>query len=109
MYFRSASNLLDAVNINKYPLGKIKELLGEKVDSEMNIIFDKLQRIRSSVSAQNLDGLSMLKLQSLLSASGAKSKMITRMLSRTEQGKLTIIRGEERYACVCYHFPLIIK
>lgn len=114
MYFRTASNLSDAVNINKYPLGKIKELLGEKVDSEMNIIFDKLQRIRSTVSAQNLDGLSMLKLQSLLSASyssasGAKSKMITRMLSRTEQGKLTIIRGEERYACVCYHFPLIIK
>lgn len=114
MYFRTASNILDAVNINKYPLGKIKELLGEKVDSEMNIMFDKLQRIRSSVSAQNLDGLSMLKLQSLLSASyssasGAKSKMITRMLSRTEQGKLTIIRGKERYACVCYQSPLIIK
>lgn len=101
--FRTASNLLDVVNVNKYSLGKIKELLGEKVGQEMNIIFDKLHQIRSSISAQNLDGLSILKLQSLLSASyssasGAKSNMITRILSRTEQGKLMIIHGKERYA-----------
>lgn len=41
MYFRIVFNFLDVVNINKYFFGKIKELLGEKVDLEMNIIFDK--------------------------------------------------------------------
>lgn len=90
--FRSEPNLLDLVNINKYTLGKLKELLGGKVASEMKTVFDKLQQLRSAISAQNLDGLSFSKLQSLLSASfssasGAKSSMISRILSKTENGK----------------------
>ena len=58
----------------------------------MKLVYDKLLELRSSVSAQNLDGLSLSRLQSLLSASfstasGAKSNMIARILSRTENGK----------------------
>lgn len=88
---RTGANILDIVDINKYTLGRIKELLGEKVGSEMKIVFDKLIQLRSSISAQNLDGLSLSKLRSLLSASfssasGAKSNMISRVLSRTENG-----------------------
>lgn len=88
---RTGANILDIVDINKYTLGRIKELLGEKVGSEMKIVSDKLIQLRSSISAQNLDGLSLSKLRSLLSASfssasGAKSNMISRVLSRTENG-----------------------
>lgn len=78
------------MDINKYSISKIKDLLGERFGSEMLIILNKLQHLRSSISAQNLDGLSLLKLQSLSrgsSASGTKSIMISRILSRTEQGK----------------------
>lgn len=88
---RTGANILDIVDINKYTLGRIKELLGEKVGSDMKIVSDKLIQLRSSISAQNLDGLSLSKLRSLLSASfssasGAKSNMISRVLSRTENG-----------------------
>lgn len=60
--------------------------------NEMKLVYNKLLELRSSVSAQNLDGLSLSRLQSLLSASfstasGAKSNMIARILSRTENGK----------------------
>lgn len=78
------------MDINKYSISKIKDLLGERFGSEMLIILNKLQHLRSLISAQNLDGLSLLKLQSLSpgsSASGTKSIMISRILSRTEQGK----------------------
>lgn len=97
--FRTGPNLLDLVDVNKYTLGRINELLGENVATEMKIVFDKLQQLRSSISAQNLDGLSMSKLRSLLSASyssdsGAKSNMISRILSRTEQGKHTSVLGK---------------
>lgn len=97
--FRTGPNLLDLVDVNKYTLGRINELLGENVATEMKIVFDKLQQLRSSISAQNLDGLSMSKLRSLLSASyssnsGAKSNMISRILSRTEQGKHTPVLGK---------------
>lgn len=97
--FRTGPNLLDLVDVNKYTLGRINELLGENVATEMKTVFDKLQQLRSSISAQNLDGLSMSKLRSLLSASyssdsGAKSNMISRILSRTEQGKHTSILGK---------------
>lgn len=90
--FRTGPNLLDLVDVNKYTLGEIKNLLGEKVGNEMKLVYDKLLELRSSVSAQNLDGLSLSRLQSLLSASfstasGAKSNMIARILSRTENGK----------------------
>lgn len=100
MSFRTGPNLLDLVDVNKYTLGRINELLGENVATEMKIVFDKLQQLRSSISAQNLDGLSMSKLRSLLSASyssnnsGAKSNMISRILSRTEQGKHTSVLGK---------------
>lgn len=97
--FRTGPNLLDLVDVNKYTLGRINVLLGENVATEMKIVFDKLQQLRSSISAQNLDGLSMSKLRSLLSASyssnsGAKSNMISRILSRTEQGKHTSVLGK---------------
>lgn len=97
--FRTGPNLLDLVDVNKYTLGRINELLGENVATEMKTVFDKLQQLRSSISAQNLDGLSMSKLRSLLSASyssdsGAKSNMISRILSRTEQGKHTSVLGK---------------
>ncbi|XP_062572081.1 uncharacterized protein LOC134234050 [Saccostrea cucullata] len=86
---RTGPNLLDLVNVNAYTLGRIKELLGDKVETEMKIVYDKLMQLRSSISAQNLDGLSMSKLRSLLSASfssasGSKSNMVSRVLSRTE-------------------------
>lgn len=97
--FRTGPNLLDLVDVNKYTLGRINVLLGENVATEMKIVFDKLQQLRSSISAQNLDGLSMSKLRSLLSASyssdsGAKSNMISRILSRTEQGTHTSVLGK---------------
>lgn len=97
--FRTGPNLLDLVDVNKYTLGRINVLLGENDATEMKIVFDKLQQLRSSISAQNLDGLSMSKLRSLLSASyssnsGAKSNMISRILSRTEQGKHTSVLGK---------------
>lgn len=100
MSFRTGPNILDLVDVNKYTLGRINELLGENVATEMKIVFDKLQQLRSSISAQNLDGLSMSKLRSLLSASyssnsGAKSNMISRILSRTEQGKHTSVLGKK--------------
>ncbi|XP_062588035.1 uncharacterized protein LOC134249704 [Saccostrea cucullata] len=86
---RTGPNLLDLVDVNSYTLGRIKELLGKKVGEEMKVIFDKLMELRSSITAQNLDGLSISDLRSLLSISfntvtGSKSNMISRVLSKTE-------------------------
>ncbi|XP_061188852.1 uncharacterized protein LOC133197029 [Saccostrea echinata] len=86
---RTGPNLLDLVDVNSYTLGRIQELLGKKVGAEMKIIFDKLMELRSSITAQNLDGLSISDLRTLLSMSfnsvtGSKSNMISRVLSKTE-------------------------
>ncbi|XP_061168901.1 uncharacterized protein LOC133178169 [Saccostrea echinata] len=87
---RTGPNLLDLVNVNSYTLGRIKELLGDKVATEMKILYEKLTQLRSSISAQNLEGMSISNLRGLLSASfstasGSKSNMVSRILTRTEK------------------------
>ncbi|XP_062614230.1 uncharacterized protein LOC134275967, partial [Saccostrea cucullata] len=86
---RTGPNLLDLVDVNSYTLGRIKEILGDKVGNEMEIVYSKLLQLRTSIFAQNLDGLSMSKLRSLLKASfntvsGSRSNMVSKVLSRTE-------------------------
>lgn len=99
------------MDINKYPISKIKDLLGEKIGTEMLIILNKLQDLRFSISAQNLDRLSLSKLQSLSprsSASGTRSIMISRILSRTEQGKeLFLLKDSTDMRHCVFQSPII--
>ncbi|XP_061168902.1 uncharacterized protein LOC133178171 [Saccostrea echinata] len=86
---RTDPNLCDILGVNGYTLGRIKELLGGKVETEMNIVFGKLTELRSSMRAQNLEGLPISKLRILRPVSfkatyGLKSNMMSRVLGTTE-------------------------
>ncbi|KAK3094096.1 hypothetical protein FSP39_024081 [Pinctada imbricata] len=108
---RTGVNILDVVDINKYTVGQIRDIVDQRLSTELDLIYAKFQEIQASIPTEHLQGLSLTKMRQMLRFSfdkvtGSQSQMISKILGMAEHGcpqfKGHLTKGEGH---VCFAHP----
>ena len=91
IFFRTGPNILEIVDVNKYTIAQIRDIVDVSLSAELNVIYNKFAELQKAIPTNHLGGLSLSKMRQMLrfaldSTTGAKSQMISRILETSEKG-----------------------